>query len=79
MKFLCPSAFYILDIFRNHFIDFLSYLQERRGRLGASVKANSFAQNGFDFFYYAFSANELFGKLEGAHILQSLIEGNDAY
>ena len=79
MKFLCPSAFYILDIFRYHLVDSLSYLQERCGGFGAFVKGDFFAKEGFDFFYDAVSATELFGKLEGARILQGFIKGEDAH
>jgi len=78
MKFLCPSIFYILDVFRYHLIDLLSDLKQRLGGFGASIKADLLAKNVLDFFYHALAAAERFGKAESTYVLQSLIKREDA-
>ena len=78
MKFLCPSIFYILDVFRYHLIDLLSDLEQGSRRFGASIKADLLAKDVLDLFYHALAAAERFGKAERAHILQSLIKGENA-
>ena len=78
MKFLCPSIFYILDVFRYHLIDFLSDLKQRLGGFGALIKADLLAKNVLDFVYHALAAAECFGKTECTHVLQRLIERKDA-
>ena len=78
MKFLCPSIFYILDVFRYHLIDLLSDLKQRLGGFGALIKADLLAKNVLDFFYHALAAAKCFGKAESTYVLQSLIKGEDA-
>ena len=78
MKFLCPSIFYILDVFRYHLIDLLSDLKQRLGGFCASIKADFFAKGALELLYHALATAELFGETECAHVLQSLKKGEDA-